>query len=148
MIRPANKFDTEQLLDLLRNFRSQTPWTRLAQCDDEQHVRKLLSVIFAGGGVLLVSENGNKITGMIMAIKNTPIWDPNIYIMSELAYWVEPEHRGSTAGYRLIAAYNQHCEKLKEQGLIESYTMSKMANSPDLDYARFGFEKFEETWRR
>jgi N-acetylglutamate synthase-like GNAT family acetyltransferase len=67
--------------------------------------------------------------------------------MNELCYWIEPEWRGGTSGYRLLTAYKEHCDKLKSQGLIEAYTISKMVNSPDLDYGRFGFKKLEETWR-
>jgi hypothetical protein len=133
---------------MLRNYRSQTPWPRLAKCDNEEYVLKLLTTMLAGMGMMFVSERDYEITGMLLAIKQPNIWDPSIIQMNELAYWVEPEHRGSTAGYKLIKAYQNYCEDLVSQGKLESYTISKMVNSPDLDYGRFGFKKQEEMWRK
>lgn len=147
MIREGNKWDTPAIVEMLRNYRSATPWARLAKCDNELHIRTLLAHIFAGQGVVFIAEREEQPVGMLIAIKNANIWDPDLVVMNELCYWVEPEHRGGTSGYRLLAAYKEHCDRLKELGIIESYTLSKMVNSPDLDYGRFGFEKLEETWR-
>jgi hypothetical protein len=61
-------------------------------------------------------------------------------------YWVEPEHRNTTAGYRLLKEYNKQAEKLVEEGKIKLFTMTKMVNSPDLDFSRFGYKKTEEVW--
>jgi N-acetylglutamate synthase-like GNAT family acetyltransferase len=147
MIRRATKHDLPRILDLLRNYRSATPWARLGACDNETHITKLLTYILAGQGVIFVAERDSQIQAQLVAVKNASIWDPDLYLMQELAYWVEPEYRGSTMGYRLIAAYRDHCEQLKTQEKIDSYTISKMVNSPDLNYAKFGFEKLEESWR-
>lgn len=147
MIRQATKFDTDRIIEMLRNYRSATPWDRLAECDNELHVKRLLAHVFAGMGVIFLAEREDQTVGMLIAVKNANIWDPDLIVMNELCYWVDPEWRGGTSGYRLLSAYKEHCDRLKEQGLIEAYTISKMVNSPDLDYSRFGFQKLEETWR-
>jgi RimJ/RimL family protein N-acetyltransferase len=147
MIRRADKWDTDSIIEMLRHYRSATPWPRLANCDNEEYIRKMLQRIFAGGGTIFVAEKDEQITGMLIAILNPNLWDPDLITMQELAYWVEPEHRGTSAGYRLLTAFRDHCEDLKAQGKIEAYTISKMVNSPDLDYGRFGFTKLEEYWR-
>jgi N-acetylglutamate synthase-like GNAT family acetyltransferase len=147
MIRQASKFDSDLIIDMLRDYRSATPWDRLAQCDNERYIKTLLAHIFAGMGVVFIAERESQAIGMLIAIKSPNIWDPELMVMNELCYWVNPEWRGGTAGYRLLAAYIEHGDRLKEQGVIEAYTVSKMTNSPDLDYSRFGFEKLEETWR-
>lgn len=147
MIRSATKFDLPRIIDLLRHYRSETPWARLKTCDNELYVRKLLTHILAGQGVIFVAERELEIQGMLIAVKNASIWDPDLYLMQELAYWVEPQYRGSSMAYRLLAEYRRHCLELKQQDKIDSYTISKMVNSPDLDYQRFGFEKLEESWR-
>lgn len=146
-IRQGDRWDMPDICELLRHYRSATPWKRMAEVDDEQWVTKLLSNILAGAGVIFVAEEQGQIVGMLLAIKNTNIWDPKIYMLQELAYWVEPEYRGGTAGYKLIKSYIDHCNELKQSGAIAGYTISKMVNSPDLDYGRFGFEKLEEQWR-
>jgi hypothetical protein len=73
------------------------------------------------------------------------MWDANKLIMSEIAYWVEKEYRGSTAGYRLLAKYVEHCDELKDNGIIVNYTMSQMEGQK-LDYSRFGLKPIETTW--
>jgi GNAT superfamily N-acetyltransferase len=146
-VRTADRFDTPDLIELLRHYRSATPWPRLADCDNETYIRTVLAHIFAGMGAIFVAEKAGTMIGMLIAIRNNNIWDPDLYVLDELAYWVEPEHRGSRAGYRLIRAYQQYAEELKTSGKIEAYTISKMASSPDLNYGRLGFEKSEEKWR-
>ena len=146
-IRTADRFDFDIICDMLRNYRMATPWKRFASIDNEDWIKKLLTKILAGAGVAFIAEKDQQPVGMLLAIKNTNVWDPEIYLINELAYWVEPEHRGSTAGYKLIRTYVNYCTELKEQGAIEGFTISKMVNSPDLDYSRFGFEKLEEMWR-
>lgn len=147
MIRQATKFDTNRIIEMLREYRSATPWSRLAECDNEKYIKTMLAHIFAGMGVVFLAEREEQTIGMLIAIRNPNIWDPDLIVMNELCYWVEPEWRGGTSGYRLLSAYKEYCDKLKSQGLIEAYTISKMANSPDLDYGRWGFTKLEETWR-
>ncbi len=147
MIRQADKFDTDRIIEMLRSYRSATPWDRLALCDNETHVKRLLAHVFAGMGAIFLAERENQIVGMLIAVKNANVWDPDLVVMNELCYWVDPEWRGGTSGYRLLAAYKEYGDRLKAEGLIEAYTISKMVNSPDLDYSRFGFQKLEETWR-
>lgn len=147
MIRLGDKFDTPQIIKMLKDYRSATPWARMNQCDNETYIKTLLQQVFAGQGLVLIAEREQQPVGMLVAIKNPNIWDPSLLVMNELCYWVNPEHRGGTSGYRLLAAYKEHCDRLKEQKVIEAYTISKMVNSPDLDYGRFGFEKLEEMWR-
>ena len=147
MIRLGDKFDTPAVIDMLKRYRSATPWQRMAMCDNEDYIKVLLNHIFAGKGVIFIAEREGQAIGMLIAIKNPNIWDPSLVVMNELCYWVDPEWRGGSSGYRLLAAYKEHCDRLKETGAIEAYTISKMVNSPDLDYSRFGFQKLEETWR-
>lgn len=147
IVRKADRWDIEDIIEMLRHYRSCTPWARLADCDNEPYVRNLLTHIFAGAGVIFVSEQDKELTGMLIALKNNNVWDPDLWMMNELCYWVEPERRGSTAGYRLLKSYVDYCEELKSNGSIESYTVTKMVNSPDLNYDKFGFTKLEEMWR-
>ena len=144
-VRLANKFDLPYILDMLRNFREQTPIEEMRDCDNEEYVNKVFHHIILGGGVALVAEEQQPI-GMIIGIKDQSIWDPEIKILRELVYWVEPEARGSSAGYRLIKEYNKRAEEMRENDQIKMYTMTKMVNSPDLDFSRFGYQKTEEVW--
>jgi N-acetylglutamate synthase-like GNAT family acetyltransferase len=144
-IRIADCWDTEEIMTMINHYRSASPLSFHKQ-SSEVRARQILAQIFAGLGVIFVSEDQHGLTGMLIALKNSNVWDEDALVMNELAYWVEPEHRGTSAGYRLIKSYQEYCEELKTQGLIKAYTISKMSTSPDLKYDRFGFEKIEEMW--
>jgi len=144
-IRSANKYDFPHVCNMLRNFRNQTPIDMMKNCDNEGYINKLYHHIILGGGIAIVAETDKPI-GMIIGIKDNNIWDPDIKVLRELVYWVEPEHRNTTAGYRLLKEYNKQAAELVEQGKIKLFTMTKMVNSPDLDFSRFGYKKTEEVW--
>ncbi len=145
-VRDANPFDIPALLDMLRAYRSQTPLPFLAEVDDAVYVTRLLTELMAGRGVVLVADNGDGVVGMLMAQIAPSMWSPKHLMMTEMAYWVNPESRGSSAGYRLLSAYAEHGQALKDGGRIAAFVISKMVNSPDLKYERFGFSKLEEMW--
>lgn len=144
-IRTATVWDTEDIMRMLNNYRQASPLSFHKE-SSEARARQILAQIFAGLGVAFVSEEPWGITGMLLAIKNSNIWDEEALVVNEIAYWVEPEYRGTSAGYRLIKSYQEYCDELKSSGVIKAYTISKMSTSPDLKYDRFGFEKIEEMW--
>jgi len=144
-IRQANKFDYPHIIEMLKHFRDQSPIQVLSTASNEEYVSKLINAILHGRGVILLAEKTQPI-GMLMAVIDQNIWDPDVLIMKELVYWVEPEHRGSTAGYRLLNEYNKLAKNMVDNDRIKFYTMSKLTKSPDLDYNRFGYDKIEETW--
>jgi N-acetylglutamate synthase-like GNAT family acetyltransferase len=144
-IRDASPFDIPDILDMLRSYRKMTPLPFLAEADDAEYVTQMLTELMAGKGLVLIADKDG-IAGMLIAIIAPSIWSPKHVVMTELAYWVEPECRGGTMGYRLIAEYKQRGDELKKNGRITNYLISKMSNSPNLQYQKFGFEKLEEFW--
>jgi RimJ/RimL family protein N-acetyltransferase len=144
-IRPANKFDLPHIIKMLRHFRDNSPVDKIKECNNEMYIATLYAHILAGRGIAFVSEYDQPF-GMIVGFIDQNIWDPNIKVLKELVYWVEPDHRNTTAGYRLLKAYNDKAKELIEENRIDLYTMTKMVNSPDLDFSRFGYTKTEEVW--
>ena len=144
MIRLANKFDIPQLLEMLWHYHDSGSIKGL-DIKGEETLMRILTTILIGGGMALVSETDNKLTGMLLAVKSPFLWDQSQYIMNEIAYWVEPEHRGSRAGYRLLKEYVKCCEDMRNQDKILNYTMSQMEGQR-LDYTRFGMRPIEHTW--
>jgi len=130
---------------MLRNYREKTPLPFLTEADNAEYITRLLTELMAGRGLILLAET-DKIIGMLIAGINPSLWSPKHFLMTEMAYWVEPEARGGSAGYRLLAEYQQRGCELKIQGRICNFVISKMVNSPDLQYDRFGFKKLEEFW--
>lgn len=143
-IRLANKFDIPKLADMLRHYRDSGSIKGL-NVESEETGLKILTMIIVGLGVALISEKDDKPTGMLLAIKTPYMWDQNKLIMNEIAYWVEEEYRGSTAGYRLLSKYVEYCDELIDNKTIVNYTMSQMAGQT-LDYSKFGLKPVETTW--
>jgi N-acetylglutamate synthase-like GNAT family acetyltransferase len=146
MIRKANKFDVSFIVEILKNYRDAAPHKILNKANNKEYIEKLLFNLIVGAGFILLAEKDNKIIGVIIAAIIPNIWNPKVQQCSEIAYWVEPEFRGGTAAYRLIKSYINECNKMMESDKIQMYTMSKMVNSPDLKYEKFGLSKLEETW--
>lgn len=143
-IRLANKFDIPQLAEMLRHYRDSGAIKGL-KVENEETGLKILTAIIVGLGVAIVSEKNNVLTGMLLAIKSPFMWDNTKLVMSEIAYWVEPEYRGTTAGYRLLSKYVEIADEMVQKQIIITYTMSQMAEQK-LDYSRFGLRPIETTW--
>lgn len=146
MIRQANKFDMEAIIRMLKSYRSNAPTEFLRSASDQEYIENLLHNIIAGAGFILLAIKDDEPIGMIIAASHPNIWNPQTLQISEIAFWVDIEHRGGTAAYRLIKAYIKQCEEWIEQNRIKFFSMSKMSNSPNLSYDKFGFSKLEETW--
>lgn len=144
-IRDASPFDIPAILDMLRNYREKTPLPFLVEADNADYITRMLTELMAGRGLVLIAETDRQI-GMLIAGINPSLWSPKHLLLTEMAYWVEPEARGSSAGYRLLAEYQQRGADMKAQNRICHFSISKMSNSPDLQYDRFGFRKIEECW--
>lgn len=145
MIRLATKFDVPQIIEMLWHYHDSGKIKNMSVKDDSTAL-KILRFILVGGGIALVSEKNGKLTGMLLAVKNHYLWDDSKFVMNEIAYWVEEEHRGGTSGYRLLHEYVTMCHKLKDEGKICNFTMSQMEGQ-NLDYSKFGFEPAHNTWR-
>lgn len=146
MIRQANKFDIPFIVEILKNYRDAAPHKVLNKANDKEYIEQLLFNLIVGAGFILLAEKDNKIIGLIIAATIPNIWNPKVMQCSEIAYWVEPKFRGGTAAYRLLKSYIAECDKMMKSDKIQMYTMSKMVNSPDLKYEKFGLSKLEETW--
>jgi GNAT superfamily N-acetyltransferase len=144
MIRQANKFDLPKIIEMLWNYHDSGNIQNL-QIEDDKTATKIISIIIAGGGIALVSERDNELTGMLLALCVPYLWDSNKLVMSEIAFWVEEEYRGGTIGYRLLKEYVKMCDEMKDKGRIDYYTMSQMEGQ-ELNYSKFGFKPIETTW--
>ena len=145
MIRIATPNDKTDIMRMLISYQQHSPLEFHKQTNPA-HASKILDAIFLGSGIIFVAEDASGVHGMLLAIYNRNVWDPEKIAMHELAYWVDVNRRGTRSGFKLLKTYIDHAKALKEQAKIEYYTVSKMANSPDLDYGRFGFNKLEEMW--
>ena len=149
-IRLANKFDQPFLLDVLKQYQQQTdlPETSLnsEMVLKEDYISKLFHHILLGGGLGLVAEKDNKAVGILLALCNSTIWDPEVKTLNHLLLWVEPSARTSTAAMRLLRAYNEHGNKMIKENKIKMFSITKAYHLKKLNLEKMGFKKAEETW--
>lgn len=142
MIRQANKYDKTQIIEMMKLFRAEADFKELQGIDNEPYWNELLDNIFAGQGIIFIEEN----KGLIMGLITPTVWCNKTFVMHELAWYVKPEQRNTTIGYRLFISYLNYAKKIKEEGRIKYFTMSKLDVSPNLKYEKYGFRKKDENW--
>jgi GNAT superfamily N-acetyltransferase len=142
MIRQATKYDKTQIIEIMQLFRCESNIEQYRNLDNLPYWNKLLDNIFAGHGVVFIDDN----KGLLMAVITHTAWCDKTYQMYELAWYVKPEYRNTTVGYRLLKQYIDYGKQLKEQGRIKLFTIAKMITSPDIKYEKFGFSKLDESW--
>jgi hypothetical protein len=142
MIRQATKYDKQQIIDLMQLFRAEANIEFYRHLNNIVYWNKILDSILVGQGVVFLEEG----KGLLMAVITHTAWCDKTYQMYELAWYVKPEFRNTTIGYRLLKSYIDYGNQLKEEGRIKMFTMSKMITSPDIKYDKFGFKKLDETW--
>lgn len=142
MIRQATKYDKKQIIDMLYEFANESKVSYCHNYSNWDYINKLIDSILAGKGIIYIEDG----VGLIMGIIVPTIWCDKTFALHELAWWVKPEKRGSTTGYRLLKTYVDYAKELKQKGRIQMFTITKMVTSPDIKYDKFGFSKIDENW--
>lgn len=145
-VRTANRYDIDDIIILLREYSKHSPITVHQTIQNEEYVRTLITCIIMGQGKIFLALNDDSTVGMLICIRQPNIWNKDIYLLQELAWYIYPEYRNTTLGYRLYTEYKNYATELLNTNKIVGYTLSKMSTSPNLNYERLGFEKIEETY--
>jgi hypothetical protein len=146
MIRHATLQDFDRIMEMMIDFANSSPYEaqHMPQYNDE-YVRRLLCN-FMSQGVILLGEQKGEVVGMLIAGIAPDVWLPHVKTMKEVAWWVEPEHRFSTLGFRLLKEYIKCGEKMVENGNIDGFTLTNMEISPDFDLEKRGWKKIESNY--
>lgn len=142
MIRQATKYDKNQIIQMMLEFKEESKIQAYKDINNLLYWNKLLDNILAGQGVIFIEDN----IGLIMGIVAPSIWCDKTFCLHELAWYVRPQYRYKTIGYKLFKKYIDCANELKSLGRIKLFTIAKLHNSPDIDYSRFGFTKTDENW--
>jgi RimJ/RimL family protein N-acetyltransferase len=96
-------------------------------------------------GVVFIAEKDGKPIGSICGIVSTNLWFPKEKDLTELFWWVTPEHRGSSAALRLLKALQDYA---KDEPSIQRLIMTRESVSPICEdvYTKRGFELKESNY--
>ena len=138
MIRQANKYDIDKIIDLLKDFAIKTNSQLKGSPLDwsKTYVMQLITNIIAGQGFILIDD---KQTGILIAFKNHCFWnDKSIQLQEVMLH-----------GYnkfviaKLIKEYIKIAKELLNKREINQAIMSSYN---DLKFERYGMNKLEYIW--
>lgn len=144
MIRDATKDDFEDILDMCEEF-----WRHTAYDEpfDRDHSSAMVGVAFEHG-LLMVVEIDGRIAGFIAGIKAPLMGSGQALAATELAWWVDPEHRGCGAGFKLMKGIE---DRAREMG-VKYWNMASMKSSNDRHansiYERAGYKLTETVYQK
>jgi len=143
IVRGAGFDDYEAIKRFMIAFANANPFKGLHQPDyNDTYANRLIDSI-RKQGVALVAEQDGKIVGMLLAMINGDIWLPEVKTMRELAWWVDPEHRGTSAGAKLLAEYNRIGDVMVEKDIISAYTITTLGMGDHLNLEKRGWHAIE-----
>lgn len=106
MIRKATLDDLDKLATMGKEFLDFGPYAdraaELGSDDMRQALKKIMSSDF---GRVFVYEVKGRIYGALIAVLSSLWFSRSTTVAAELAWWVDPEMRGSPAAVRLMAAF-------------------------------------------
>lgn len=142
MIRHATRDDIPALVDMgLRFIRESGYDGRIAE-NPAQIGRFLSDLIGSDVGVVFVSTTeAGAVTGTIVLLRYVQPFSGQV-IVSELAWWVNPEHRGH--GLRLL----KHAEQWAAESGAELMQMIAPTAAVESLYQRLGYERLEAAYQR
>ncbi len=147
IIRQADKFDLDKVIDLVKNFYDAVELDLKNYGDlDLEYVNKLYHHIILGGGVAIVAEKDDELVGITLALKNANIFYPDKTVLNELLIYVEPEHRNTSACYKMLSKYKKIAEEMVENNEITTYTVTKTEQLDQIKFEKLGYRKSEEVW--
>jgi GNAT superfamily N-acetyltransferase len=137
MIRTATADDVPRIVEMGLRFRRETKYANHIGDNAEQLAALTGKVI--SEGIALVSEDAGRVCGMI-GILLFPHFISGELIAAEVAWWVEPEHRG--AGIKLVREAER---KARERG---AKRMQMIAPSDQVGsvYKRLGYSYVEAAY--
>lgn len=147
MVRHARFEDYNSVMRMMVNFANSAPIEQLHNPEyNHRRIQHLLAKIQQAGCVLVAENKSGELCGMLIAMISEDLWLPHIKTLKEVAWWVEPEHRNSTMGYRLLRQYVDFANSLAENKEITNFTLTNMTISPAFDLAKRGWREIETNY--
>jgi hypothetical protein len=146
MIKHADLQDFGAIMDMMERFANASSVPALH--NPEYDVRRIQHLLFTikNAGCIIIGYQDEQPAGMLIARIMEDAWLPHVRTLKEMAWWVEPEYRGGTVGYRLLKEYVKTGEAMKESGVIENFTLTLMTESPDFDLEKRGWRSVETNY--
>ena len=138
MIRFANKYDNNKIIELLKDFaiKSNNPMTNNPLAWSKTYVEQILATLYAGQGFILIDD---KQTDILVAVKTECFWLKEIYQLQEVML---------TANNKFVVArlIKEYIKIAKEMLVKKEINQAVMSSYNDLKFERYGMVKLEIHW--
>ena len=138
MIRFANKYDNNKIIELLKDFaiKSNNPLTNNPLAWSKTYIEQILATLYAGHGFVLIDDNQ---TDILVAARVESFWLKNIWQLQEVM--LTGNNKFVIA--RLIKEYIRIAKDMINKGEINQAIMASYEN---LGFERYGMVKLELHW--
>jgi hypothetical protein len=139
LIRQANKYDIDKIIDLIKDFaiHSQNPMAHNPLKWSKNYIIQILSQILAGQGFILIDEDE---TGILIAIKTECFWCKDIYQLQEVML----HGKNKIVIARLIKEYVKISQAMLLNEEINEACFGSYGNT---NLEKFGMIKTQNLWR-
>ena len=138
MIRFANKYDNDKIIELIKDFAIQTknPMANNPMLWSRNYVENVLNTLYAGRGFVLLD---NEVTGILVAFKAPAFWSDKIYQLQETML----HGKSNMIIARLIKEYIKIGKDMTDRHEVNQVVMSSY---PHVDLSKFGLKLLEHHW--
>lgn len=138
MIRYANKYDNNKIIDLIKDFAIKTdnPLSKNPLSWSKNYVESILNSLYAGQGFVLIDD---ECTGILVAVKAQSFWNQSVYQLQETML----HGKTNIVIARLIKEYLKIAKDMINKNQINQAVMSSY---PDIDLSKFGLKLLEHHW--
>lgn len=138
MIRYANKYDIDKIIDLLKDFaiKTDSPLSSDPLSWSKNYVTQIITNIIAGAGFVLID---NEQTGILVAVKTQCFWNTKKIQLQETML----HGYNKIVIARLIKEYIKISKEMLNKGEI---SQAVMASYNDMNLSKFGLKQLEIKW--
>lgn len=138
MIRYANKYDIDKIIELLKDFAitTKSPLANNPLSWSKTYVMQVITEIIAGKGFILIDEDQS---GILVAIKTHCFWNDQSFQLQETLL----HGTNKIVIARLIKQYIKIAKEMLNKNEINQAVMSSF---DDYGYERYGLNKLEIHW--
>ena len=136
LIRPATSDDVPRIVAMAERFYPESGFLAIAPLDPSQ-VEGLV-IITMETGTMLVAEKGGEVIGMACLHVDHFVFNLSAKIATEIAFWIEPEHRGGALAVRMLSAIEVACRAAGAHWVRMAALPSSPPQAAAL-YARMGY---------
>lgn len=143
MIRGATIADVPRLVEMAKRFHGETVYSAILPFSDASVEQAMTSFIGNETAVVFVMEAEGEIVGAIGGIMG-PHFVSGTKAMSELFWWVDPEHRGS--GSKLLSTFEKYAKECGASFI--SMIAPPEARQVEKLYDRMGYHRSESIYMK